>query len=493
MSYARIGTWFSVLLYAMVFGIGTLVGLELPLLMRILKENLDFKELVSRVLTFDYIGALVGSLMFPLFLLPKMGLIRTSLLFGMLNALVGLWGTWLLKPLLSGRTGRLRMRAGAVLLLLFAGFLLADRLTTLSEERLYPNPVVYAEQSPYQRIVVTSAGGKFQLWLNGKLQFDSRDEYRYHEALVHPAMQAAGSRRKVLVLGGGDGLGLREILKYAEVNSVTLVDLDPAMTSLSQNFPPLAELNRQAFADPRVKIINQDAMIWLEGEEEQFDVVIVRFPRPQQFRFGEIIHPAVLSHPETTLGCRGNHRHSMHFAFVRPQILLVHSAHDAGGGFCHAALSRGGSFLRALGVRVGNAPPLFAARFAALRNGLQVSHGRSLAHIVRAPGRHLAGGDRNQPPRQPNSGPLLRALLKRLWRVGLWSMGNHVGVGPIVPAASPERLPFSRTEFVARRKEANPKIAGHFAHSGNICPLSRRVAESLARQLRCLCFGVGND
>ena len=175
----------------MVFGIGTLVGLELPLLMRILKENLDFKELVSRVLTFDYIGALVGSLLFPILLLPKMGLIRTSLLFGMMNALVGLWGTWLLKPLLSREVGACGCGPGLMLVLLIAGFLFANRLTTLAEERLYPNPVVYATQSPYQRIVVTRGGKTFQLWLNGKLQFDSTDEYRYHEALVHPAMLAA--------------------------------------------------------------------------------------------------------------------------------------------------------------------------------------------------------------------------------------------------------------------------------------------------------------
>ncbi len=287
-SFARVGGWFSVLLYGLVLGIGTLVGLELPLLMRILKENLDFKELVSRVLTFDYIGALVGSLLFPILLLPKMGLIRTSLLFGMMNALVGLWGTWLLKPLLSGRSWGLRLRAGLTLCLLIAGFLFADRLTTLAEERLYPNPVVYATQSPYQRIVVTRAGKDFQLWLNGKLQFDSHDEYRYHEALVHPAMLAAGRRHKVLVLGGGDGLALREILKYPEVESATLVDLDPAMTSLSQNFPPLAELNQHAFADPRVTVVNEDAMIWLETVTDRFDVVIIDFPDPNNFALGKL-------------------------------------------------------------------------------------------------------------------------------------------------------------------------------------------------------------
>jgi spermidine synthase len=199
-----------------------------------------------------------------------------------------LWGTWLLRPLLSGCVWALRARSALVLLGLLMGFLFADSLSTLSEERLYPNPIVHASQSPYQRIVVTSAGGKFQLWLNGKLQFDSHDEYRYHEALVHPAMQAAGSRRKVLVLGGGDGLGLREILKYDDVASVTLVDLDPEMTSLSRDFPPLADLNNHAYEDPRVTVINQDAMIWLETAGELFDVVIVDFPDPNHFALGKL-------------------------------------------------------------------------------------------------------------------------------------------------------------------------------------------------------------
>src|SRR5262245_45685265 len=102
---------FLPLLYGTVLGVGTLVGLELPLLMRIVKEHLDFKELVSRVLTFDYIGALAASVLFPLVFLPRLGLGRTSLFFGMLNAAVALWGTWLLRPLLGGRLVGLRVRA----------------------------------------------------------------------------------------------------------------------------------------------------------------------------------------------------------------------------------------------------------------------------------------------------------------------------------------------------------------------------------------------
>jgi spermidine synthase len=286
-SFARL-SWFHFVLFAVVFAIGVLVGLELPLLMRIIKDQLEFKDLVARVLAFDYIGALVASLLFPLFLIPKLGVVRTPLVFGMLNAAVGLWGTWLLRPLLRGGVVGLRVRAVVVLLLLGAGVYEATRLTSLAEENMYADPVVHARDTPYQRIVVTQGRAGFQLFLNGHLQFSSADEYRYHEALVHPALVLAGSPRRVLVLGGGDGLALREILKHPSVAQVTLVDLDPNMTGLSNQFGRLAELNQHAFEDPRVEVVNQDAMIWLEGEGDPYNAVIIDFPDPNTFSLGKL-------------------------------------------------------------------------------------------------------------------------------------------------------------------------------------------------------------
>jgi spermidine synthase len=281
-------SWFHGLLFGIVFAIGVLVGLELPLLMRILREHLDFSDLVSRVLAFDYIGALVASLLFPLFLIPRLGLVRTSLAFGILNALVGLWGTWLLRPLLPDRLIGLRLRALAVITLLAAGLAAADRLTDLAEEEMFPHPIVYTRTTPYQRIVVTEGDGNFQLFLNGNLQFNSKDEYRYHEALVHPALIAAGSPRNVLVLGGGDGLAVREILKHPAIEAVTLVDIDPEMTALADRFSPLRELNGDALRDPRVTIRHEDALIWLERCHEQFDAAVVDFPDPNTFSLGKL-------------------------------------------------------------------------------------------------------------------------------------------------------------------------------------------------------------
>jgi spermidine synthase len=278
---------FRVVLYGSVLAIGTLVGLEIPLLLRILKDQVRFKDLVSQVLTFDYLGALAASICFPLLFVPKLGLVRTSLLFGLLNALVGLWSTWLLAPVL-GNPLRLRVKAVALSLLLLVGLVLGDRLTNFSEDHLYADDVVYSSSSHYQRIVLTRGKRGFSLYLNGNLQFSSVDEYRYHEALVHPAMARAGRVARVLVLGGGDGLAAREILRYPEVQSVTLVDLDPAITGLATRYEELAELNARALVHPKLHVVNTDAMKYLAESRETWDVVIVDFPDPNNFALGKL-------------------------------------------------------------------------------------------------------------------------------------------------------------------------------------------------------------
>ncbi|HET8932097.1 MAG TPA: polyamine aminopropyltransferase [Polyangiales bacterium] len=282
-------TWFRVVLYGLVVLIGTLVGLEVPLLMRILRQRLEFKELIARVLSVDYLGALVASLAFPMFFVPKLGLTRTSLVFGLLNTAIAFWTTYLLRDEIR-RPAALRMRCAFVLVTLSAGIAFADRLTSLAEDGLYNHDIVFAKQSAYQRIVVTRSDAGFQLFLDGNLQFASSDEYRYHEALVHPAFAAAEQRARVLVLGGGDGLALREILKYPEVQRVTLVDLDPAMTELGSRFPLLRRLNGASFEDPRVRVVHDDAMRWLADQTTQspYDVIIVDFPDPNNFSLGKL-------------------------------------------------------------------------------------------------------------------------------------------------------------------------------------------------------------
>jgi spermidine synthase len=258
--------------------------------MRILKDQLDFSQLVSRVLALDYIGALAASLLFPIFLVPRLGLVRTSLVFGILNASVALWGTWLLLPLLKKNVNFLRVKSIVVLVLLLIALIKAESFTNLAEDALFTDNIIYAKSSPYQRIVVTKGKTGYALFLNGNLQFNSFDEYRYHEALAHPAMTALNREpKRVLVLGGGDGLAAREVLKYKSVESVTLVDLDPEMTGISSKVPALDELNDRAMRDPRVSVVNADAFVWLDETEVQaFDVAIVDFPDPNTFALGKL-------------------------------------------------------------------------------------------------------------------------------------------------------------------------------------------------------------
>ena len=171
----------------MVVGVGTLVGLEIPLLLRLPRDRSTFGELVAQVLSLDYVGALAASILFPLLLVPKLGLIRTSLLVGLANAAVGLWSTWIFRRDLSA-VAPLRILGVLVLLALGAGVVTADRITAWSEDRPYSDDIILAQTTPYQRIVLTRFNDDLRLFLNGHLQFSSRDEYRYHEALVHPAL-----------------------------------------------------------------------------------------------------------------------------------------------------------------------------------------------------------------------------------------------------------------------------------------------------------------
>ena len=290
--------WFSVVLYALVFLIGALVGLEIPLLMRILKDRYALKELVARVLTVDYLGALVASLAFPLFIVPRLGLVRGAFAVGILNALVAVACTYLLQDAFRrrGRLLFLRIESYVAVLLLGAGFAYADRLTSLAEENIYADPIVFAKTTPYQRIVVTRGKVSFQLFINGALQLTSADEHRYHEALVHPAMSVVHSLRgdhprRALVLGGGDGFAIRELLRYPDLESITLVELDPAMTDLARTLPLFVEQNERALHDPRVKVVNADAMVWLRdaaSKKQPYDVIIADFPDPHSYSVGKL-------------------------------------------------------------------------------------------------------------------------------------------------------------------------------------------------------------
>ncbi len=278
---------FRVILYTLVLLTGILVGLEIPLLMRILKDRVEFKELVSRVFTFDYIGALLASLIFPLLLVPRLGLIRTALFFGMLNVGTGWYLAHYFKQEIK-QAPALKITAIVLLLVQLGAFVFSENILKYSERMLYNDNVVYSASSPYQRVAVTRNKRETKLFLNGNLQFSSADEYRYHEALVHPALSSVPNAARVLVLGGGDGMAVREILKYPAVEQVTLVDLDPLVTRLFSTQEVLLNLNQRSLLHKKVNVVNQDAFVWLRSNRQLFDVVVIDFPDPSNFSIGKL-------------------------------------------------------------------------------------------------------------------------------------------------------------------------------------------------------------
>ncbi|MBC3538223.1 polyamine aminopropyltransferase [Rufibacter sediminis] len=278
---------FQMVLYLLVSLTGILVGLEIPLIMRILEDRFEFKELVSKVFTFDYIGALLASVIFPLLLVPHLGLLRTSFFFGLLNAGVALWLCFYFSKEVKW-IHFLRISCVASIVALVAGFVLSDRILAFTESLSYADKIIYSVQSPYQKIVLTKNEREFRLFLNGNLQFSSSDEYRYHEALVHPGLNSVKYPKKVLVLGGGDGLAVREILRYPSVEKVVLVDLDQAVTKLFASHEVLKNLNQGALLSKKVQVINTDAFQWLKTSQEQFDFVVIDFPDPANYAIGKL-------------------------------------------------------------------------------------------------------------------------------------------------------------------------------------------------------------
>jgi spermidine synthase len=275
-------------LFVLVALIGILVGAEIPILLGVLKDEVAFKDLVARVLAFDYLGALAASLLFPLVLVPKLGIVRTAFAFGLANGVVAF-----VLSLTYGKTLRraplLRAESFLASILLAFGLALGENIEAILEHDLYDAPIILARQSRYQRIVLTSTEGDVRLFLNGHLQFSSKDEFRYHEALVHPAFALAGTRAaRVLICGGGDGLALREVLRYPFVEHATLCDLDPEMTRLFSTQSILTGLNSSSYKDPRVQVVNEDAMKFLEATDDLYHVIIVDVPDPSNFGVGKL-------------------------------------------------------------------------------------------------------------------------------------------------------------------------------------------------------------
>ena len=281
-AYAWAPALYHGVMAAAVLVIGALVGLEIPLVARALdRAGRQRRDTVANVLAVDYVGALVAALAFPFILLPGLGVLRTSFVAGAVNLGVVAACLWAFKRPLGRRWRPLALAAGALAVPLVAGVAGSAWLSASLEAELYRAPILHAERSPYQKLVVTRSGaGDTRLFLDGALQFATSDEYRYHESLVHPALALAARRQRLLILGGGDGLAVREALKWPGVQTITLVDLDPAVTRLARRHPALREANGGALDDPRVTLVHEDAYAFVEAARDTWDAVIVDLPDP---------------------------------------------------------------------------------------------------------------------------------------------------------------------------------------------------------------------
>ncbi|MEU3017326.1 MULTISPECIES: polyamine aminopropyltransferase [unclassified Nocardiopsis] len=269
-------------LVLLAFVIGTLIGIEIPLLMTLIQRirKQDASEAVADLFAADYVGGLIGGLAFPFLLLPLLGLPKGALMVGVLNAVIGVAVVlWLFRTDLT-RLAYVGLTVGLTFIVAVLGlaYYFAENFEVDARQAMYRDPIAHAERSEYQEIVLTQSldGRDVRMFLNGDLQFSTLDEYRYHESLIHPAMD--GPRGDVLVLGGGDGLAIRELLRYDDVESVTLVDLDPAVIELASTEPVIRDLNDDSFQDPRVEVVNADAFQWLRDNPDDFDVVIADLP-----------------------------------------------------------------------------------------------------------------------------------------------------------------------------------------------------------------------
>ncbi len=245
----------------------------------------DAAGTVADLFAADYVGALVGGLAFPFLLLPWLGQLTGALVTGAVNVVAG-GGLvlWVFRRDLTARSRALLVAANvSVLAVLATATMLVDDFEAAARRAVYGERVRVAVQTELQEVVVTGGPeGPPDLFLDGRLRVAGQDEYRYHEALVHPAMN--GPHARVLIVGGGDGMAAREVLRYPGARAVTVVELDPGVVRLARTDPALAALNAQAFRDPRVRVVHADAFHWLRGAtsqvQERYDVVISDLPDP---------------------------------------------------------------------------------------------------------------------------------------------------------------------------------------------------------------------
>lgn len=272
---------YELVMYSLILMIGALVGMEIPILTTLLSQKASMKDSIANVMSLDYVGALIGSVAFPLLLLPSLGLVQSSFAIGLINIFVATLNVFIFRRQL--KHFRRMLEACILILVLLVGCIFyGNHITSFAEKHLYFDQIVYTKQTKYQKLVVTrsTTNREQRLYIDGYIQFSSRDEYRYHEYLVHPVLSIPGPRKNVLILGGGDGLAAREILKYPDIELIHLVDIDPEMVRIGRELPMLTRLNQKSLSSDKLTAFSEDAFSFINQPGILYDRVIIDMPDP---------------------------------------------------------------------------------------------------------------------------------------------------------------------------------------------------------------------
>lgn len=276
-------------MYFMAVVIGLLIGMEIPLVTRINENYKSLRTNISGVMEKDYYGSLFGGLFFAFIGIRHLGLTYTPFVVGAVNFLVAFLLFYSLRDsIIKVQKNKLQLGFTITAAVLMIGLFFAEPIVLFGEQSRYKEKVVFTKQTPYQKITVTQWQGDYWLYLNTGKQLSTFDEWMYHEPLVHPAMQLAQSHKKVLIMGAGDGCAIREVLKYSDVDSIILVDLDPEMTEVGKNHPIFKQLNQSAYFSPKLRVINADAFNYIEDNKIFYDVIIADFPDPKSIEVNRL-------------------------------------------------------------------------------------------------------------------------------------------------------------------------------------------------------------
>jgi len=266
-----------IVIYSLSFSIGFLIGLEIPLAVRINNIFEELKENIASILEKDYLGALPGGILYAYIFLPKLGLTFTPVLVGGINLCIAGLLLWTFSKKISYYIKIIFISSVAgIILYLF----MIKPIFLYSEQKLFRDPIIYKKQTKYQQIVLTKWRDNYFLYLDGHLQLSTIDEKRYHETLVHIPMSIIKKKHKILIIGGGDGFALREVLKY-HVKKVHLVDIDKDIVNFSKTHPVMRKYNNKSFDDKRVKVFFKDGFVFVRNAKDTYDVIIVDMVDPK--------------------------------------------------------------------------------------------------------------------------------------------------------------------------------------------------------------------